>query len=456
MSALLGHNPIPIIDWKGDYRRQISSRIVRNDNANNDKCNLFRALPLKIYRREIGTANSCSTNNRTSVRIDELMQPNGARNTMSANPLVTVGEEIPKPSNRTETGLCVSQATCIADNARRRVRSSGMIRKKYDPATNEPGYYTNSAQYLASRARTFQQNQYSHPRVTDTLILPIPSLTRPNIYVPNGTAKCPKTQISAALGNNTFSYYWIDAIDTSSTLYDVDIPDGYYDAHDLTNAAFLSMQQNDHYIINKITSSREPLLKFAWNEIVRRIEIQLISTSTFSSNFFSEPVGVTAWTLSNYVSPNNSRVIVLDFHLSPGFSDLIGFAGATYYPGISGTTLQNARTTSFAVLSTSSPRIFSSYIPMVYKPSNSRFEQQGGVSASSMTQRRKYETICHVSNTISSVYGKQVANALAYGVSETTYTDKSKYGYPLKLTPAICGANRTEVTCRENARMFNG
>jgi hypothetical protein len=452
MSALLGHNPIPLVDWKGDYRQQISSRVVRNDNDNANQSNLFRALPLKIYRREIGTANSCSTNNRTNIRIDELMQPNGARNTMSANPLVTVGEEIPKPSNRTETGLCVSQATCTADNARRRVRSSGMIRKKYDPATNEPGYYTNSAQYLASRARTFQQNQYRHPRVTDSLMLPVPSLSRSNVFGPNGTAKCPKTEISAALGNNMFSYYWIDAIDTSSTLYTVVIADGYYDVHDLTNAAFRTMQQNNHYVINKLTNSRESLLKFAWNEIVGRIEIQLINTSVFSTiSYYSAPIGVVAWTLTD------DRLIVLDLHLSPGFSDLIGFSGATYYPGISGTTLQNTGTSSsFAVLSTSSPRIHSSYVPMAYKPSNARFATQGGVSASSMTQRRKYETICRVANTMSSVYGKQVANALAYGVTETTYTDKSKYGYPMKLTPAICGSNRTEVTCRTNAHMFNG
>ena len=67
MSALLNHNERANISWKGRTINQITSSFQKNNTVNStvSSINLFRAMPLKIYRREIAVnipstpANSC-------------------------------------------------------------------------------------------------------------------------------------------------------------------------------------------------------------------------------------------------------------------------------------------------------------------------------------------------------------------------------------------------------------
>jgi len=74
-----------------------------------------------------------------------------------------------------------------------------------------------------------------------------------------------------------------------------------------------------------------------------------------------------------------------------------------------------------------------------YKPSNSQFASQGGVSSSDVVLRNKYNTIQTSAATMGSVYGNGVADALSYGVSENIYTNaytkKDKIGYPAQNYP---------------------
>jgi len=77
--------------------------------------------------------------------------------------------------------------------------------------------------------------------------------------------------------------------------------------------------------------------------------------------------------------------------------------------------------------------------PVYYKPNNSKFAQDGGVSASSLLARLKYDTIQDVASKSTSVtsLGSAVANAMSYGVSTDLYTQKDKIGYPNACTPVI-------------------
>ena len=77
--------------------------------------------------------------------------------------------------------------------------------------------------------------------------------------------------------------------------------------------------------------------------------------------------------------------------------------------------------------------------PVYYKPNNSKFAQDGGVSASSLLARLKYDTIQDVASKSSSVtsLGNAVANAMSYGVSNAPYTQKDKIGYPNACTPVF-------------------
>lgn len=463
MSALLGHNPIAYTPWKGTVGQQFSSRIFKNTNSTNSKANFFKAMPLKIYRRESANNNNVVTDchtSRASVSIDELNRPQGA--IRSVNNIEYTGasftvKELPKNNNITQSGPCTEPAVCAADNARKRVRSSGMVRKKFNPETNESAYFGDAKQYLVSRSKTFQQNLYSHVRAADATLLPDPQQTKTNLFVPNGISHCPKVRISAADNNNFFQYYWLndyrDITDiTHVVAYPVTIPDGYYDVHGLNAAVFNAMRDNGkHYFVNKTTHAFESLIRFAWNSQEFKIELQLYNSAQFDDpTKYDLPLSV-GWTL-----PTTDCVPVVYFDPALQFGSVVGF-NTGYYPGISGNILQSitASDAAYARLSDAAPQIHSSYLPMTYKPSNVRFAQQGGVSSGDMTARRKYETIQTVATSMTAAYGKQVANALAYGVSETVYTDKTKYGAPMQYTPVLCGSTGV-MQCRNRGKMFNG
>jgi len=68
---------------------------------------------------------------------------------------------------------------------------------------------------------------------------------------------------------------------------------------------------------------------------------------------------------------------------------------------------------------------------VIYNPSNSQFAQNGGVSASSLTARVKYNAVQTAASQTAGALGNGTANALAYGVSNGgVYTVKDKLGYP--------------------------
>jgi hypothetical protein len=86
-------------------------------------------------------------------------------------------------------------------------------------------------------------------------------------------------------------------------------------------------------------------------------------------------------------------------------------------------------------------------VPVYYKPNNSQFAQQGGVSSSSFITRLKYDTITNNGGFYAKAYGPATANALAYGGSDETYTIKDKIGFPLTKTPVICKYQPDKLTC---------
>ena len=74
MSAIL-MNQIPIMKWKGSTFNQVVTHIKQNGTTTNESLgnNIFSALPLKAYRKEIGTGSCTSSRNTTT--IEELNRP---------------------------------------------------------------------------------------------------------------------------------------------------------------------------------------------------------------------------------------------------------------------------------------------------------------------------------------------------------------------------------------------
>jgi hypothetical protein len=199
MSARLNMNPTRYFSWKGKTFSQVTTAIQKNTATiplyNNNIRNLFLPRPLKIFRREIASSTVSRCNVRTSVKIDELDRPNGylvykTPNTHGLNNT----EDINLTTNKSQlsTPACSTSTNCMnqAQYARRRVRSSGMMPKKFNATKNNDQYYSSTSQYLNSRNRTFQQNQYNFIRQGDSKNKPGSALAVNNLYSANGLNHC--------------------------------------------------------------------------------------------------------------------------------------------------------------------------------------------------------------------------------------------------------------------------
>ncbi len=204
----LNYTQVPYIAWKGKTFNQITSSIQKNGQLKPTLAipqlisdpsplqNIRRPLPLKIYRREIVTAAITNCNPRISSSINVFDQPGGSLVNSACTENNTEGIvntlDFNYVNNRTEHPMTCSSFTtkgvCLdpGKNALNRVRSSGMIRKKvtFGQQIPEP-YCTNSYQYLATRGKTFNQNQYNYLRVGNANARPGSNAAAGNEYAVN-------------------------------------------------------------------------------------------------------------------------------------------------------------------------------------------------------------------------------------------------------------------------------
>jgi hypothetical protein len=466
MTARLNMNEIRYFSWKGRTFNKITSIIKKNIGSNNTaKHSFFMPQPLKIYRREIGSTTTTSTstnpytcNGRISTSIDLINMPGGSIivnsdsgktkglvNTLDIN-LTSNKYEIPRSCQNDITN-CMSQVT----NARRRVRSSGIIKKQFDlTKNNDRTYHTSTNQYLVSRNRTFQQNQYYYIRQGDSNVKPGDSLSVQNVYSSNGINHCKKYFISA---DTSFQYQWVD-----SNYYTVNIPSGNYNTEELNNIFKTTMTSNKHYFIKNLNNSYVYLLNISYNDYTNKIELQSLKTTydIFNSTEYSLPLGNNWWNqLYLYPDSAGDAASRTNITLWPGFKildnifkDAIGFSNGNYPSNIipnesdennfdPSNLIVQGYTDDLLFTSSFLPGLQRPYVTIYYKPNNPQFAQQGAVTASSHTVREKYNAITNNSDKYRKAYGLSVANALAYGVPENGYTWKDKIGYPNKKTPVI-------------------
>lgn len=470
MSALLNMNMMPIISWKGKTFYQITSQIKKNKNDSSNPTtnrNLFIHPPNKIYRREIATMdshmNTCT--NRNSASIDLLNMPNGyiVSETNRSNVGLVNILDIYSSTNKYENGDCIDKNVCASENAKRRVRSSGMVKRKFvSEKNNDTAYFTNSTQYLVSRNRTFKQNQYNHIRNGEPSLINTISQYKTNVYSPNGLSHCKQTTIVKDV-NDTFYYLWttfdyanIAGVktapdNTAVSSYKVVIPPGSYDVSALNTAFHAVMLQNTHYYINKRFGSYEFLMNIIYNNVENKIELQSYSNfDKWDTTLYSVPTlnGVVVGTpIPTYTGSNSTdyRFPVFYFPNNCALGHIMGFQTG-FYPNIESIGSRNVGTTPSGMMSNEQHSIFPLYDIMHYKPNNTRFAVQGAVSSSDRVTRVKYDTITRSGLSFQLPYGKEVTNALAYGVPGNIYTLKDKYGYPNKQTPVFCKSSG-EMKC---------
>lgn len=416
------------IKWKGRTFQQLSYNVKLNDSTfstQSDLGQIFRARPMKIYRKEIASKD-VTCNPRISLKIDDINNPGGTIVTDSSNKgLVNTLDfnyenntcQHPNPSNT----LCNSFLSA-EQNARRRVRSSGMTPSKYN-INSSKNYFSSTQQYLNNRNISFQNNQYFNIRTGDVTAKPGTKQAENNIYTANSINHCKKYLINEA---SSFSYFWIDDLS-----YDVAVPAGEYNIDDLNNLLHSVMSSNLHYFIDLPQKNKVFLLNFVYNintkKITARFDVANDSIFPSAENLPFSTTGL-AWSIDS-----TTKHVCLDLTNNTVLTQAIGFESKTYPNPQSVTTYTEAHFET----GINTSLITDNYIPIVYKPSNSRFAVQGAVSSGDLITRKKYDTITTVGSSFRSVYGEQTANALAYGVSSYGYTLKDKIGYPLKCTPVF-------------------
>lgn len=422
--------PQKIAGWKGKTLFQVVATIQKNSNnsSNLSLSQIRKALPLKIFRKEIHNVNDQTVMNncsgRISTKITDMDMPgstivseiphiysNGLVNTLDIN----------QTTLSAENGACNTANNCFSPtyNARKRVRSAGMIQKKFNVNKNNDTYSTSTQQYLISRNKTIKQNEFHYIRKGNAGLIPGPGLASSNIYSPSGLSHCYQPFISVSNNNNTFSYTW--NVSGITTNYTVNIPEGNYDIFSLNNAFQTAQYANKTYLIS---SGRNVILM----NLTYDTNTQVIYLNTNSINYDSKytiPSGADWSWASGIISPS---IIILNNN----FANLIGFLPGQY----SGT-----------IAAFDYGYILPNYVPLIYKPNNSSYGVQGAVESSARIQRLKYNTINTGAFSVKSAYGTAASNALAYGVSEQPYTAKTSVGDKPKCTPVI--NPRNGVVCKK-------
>lgn len=405
--------PTSIIQWKGRTFNEVVTVKKKNKTTIS---NMFKANPLNIYRRELNSDN-CNEKINASVF---MMETPGATIVNSKATNCSGSQQVVDfhyNENKCESpcsvpGLPFSKS----GDALRRVRSSGMNNRKF---------YSSTKQYLESRSRTHKQNQYFYVRQGDDTVEPGTPGASQNVYSSNSSTHC-ETYTFAL--DTTFEYQWIDG-----NYYTVTIPQGkYYDA-ELNNVLQNVMVSNLHYIVEKIGNVRHTLIRFFYNHSLRKMQLVVTpaDTTIFDTNNYELPkdefgITITTWSIPSITVVPGLRITNNEFVAATGFS-------SGNYPSISIGGVQDLNDVVFS--SQSESKIKTRYIPLYYKPNNPQYGQQGAVSSSSRIQRLKYNSITDSAYSYQTAYGKNVANALAYGVPANGYTIKDKIGYPLKCTP---------------------
>jgi hypothetical protein len=381
--------------------------------------NVFIPPPVKQYRREIDTDDNCS---RASISLADFFRPGATIvNSATGAGVHTVDFNLVNDTTEKPSTQSCAQACARAENARRRMRSAGAPKQNY---------YTSTAQYLQNRNIGNSQNNYEYLRIGEpTFRSGIPATVQ-NVYTPTGINKKSKIFISGCDTDEEplFKYKWLNG-----DIIPVKAPDGEYDLEDL-NILFHAAQENKkHYLIDSYANnSKVYFMKFVYDVASDRIQIQCkgITLETYTSERYYQ------WTsyliTVDWAVPEQTAfpsIILLDNI----FLDAIGFEISGYYPS------ETFETTSdkYFINGTISPKMKTRFQPVHYKPNNTAFATQGGVTASSFITRVRYNTITNHTTNYTTPLGKADANALAYNIPSPGYSYKYNLGYSANCVPTV-------------------
>ena len=399
-----------------------------------------------------------TSNNNSTLGIEALDRP--GRTSLQPDPAqATITVYLPQDTtNKYFTGQGTEEFTSIAANARRRCRSAGMYRPKFDPRkSNQPTYFSDTRMYLDGRSKSYHQNHYTHIRRGEPSLLNSGD-HEDTFYAAHSVAQCPKLYIPRREDNsdnsNYLQYAWVDnrTMEPEQVgLYDLAFQEGYYNVEDFNHALHAQLVHNGHYLVEIATGLLVQFINIVYNHVEERLELQLYpcSAARFPSTHYR--IGEkTDPTIADWSLPETAILPSLLIP-SPLLATQLGYPAKTFLPALEETHQTEPR----AILSGTSFQLAPMYNRLQYKPSNRPFKTDGGVSSSAQILRKKFDAM----NTVAATYtglagGNQVAAAMAYGVTEQApYTIKSKLAMPWTRTPFFWHKGQQK---NKRRTMFNG
>jgi hypothetical protein len=462
------------------YQYGVAPSIQRNRNDTIlTPQNMSRSQPIRHYRKEIASPTVRFSVPRTlggSRLIDQLNSPGGM--TYYAGIVPTIDPTVSQPStvgldrlvidykaaganffpgNTTEhpgqCDTCSASASrpiiSIANDARRRVRTSGII---------QPNYNLSYHQYHHRRNRSFQQNQYNYLRTGDASVKPGENLSLANVYAPQDAGfndSCAKYNVPY---ETQFKYQWTTGgVSADIRPTTVVVPAGQYSITDLVNLLRRTMDQHGHYYVNTSTGNTHVyLLDFVLNASTGRVEITTYFTNEHlfpSNSFVVFRSGVDQ--IPSIASNQTFAPYVIFDAGSAQIAQLLGFASPSTCPA--GVTSTDTTAYWIAHPTVRSRMCMSSYAPKIglplgfvkvyYKPNNAQYAQQGAVDAGARLTRLKYNTITSNAGLYATAFGSAMGSALSYGIGNSVYSYKSKLAFPSKCTPKVNAVGKMD-SCR--------
>ncbi len=443
------------VSWKGQTFNQIISKLKKNMGTQNGS-NIFIPPPVKIYRMEKEMEDNCG---RATTSLAEFFKPGSTIvNSSTGAGIHTVDFNLVNDATEKPCLQVFSQVTARADNAKRRMRSAGAPKQNY---------YTSSRQYLENRNLGNAQNNYQNLRIGESTFRDGIPATLQNVYTPNGRNRRSKMRIvgCSTVENPLFKYRWLNGQE-----YSVPIADGDYDLEDL-NEVFNNVQENNkHYLIDfRTNKTKVYFMKIAYDIASNTMQIQCVGVDStiFNSERYSPWTSYLLkvdWEVPEYTTIPN--MILLDNI----FLDALGFESPGYFPpAIINADPPHAQPAEpdenaipinnvyigrnkYFVNGTKAPKMTTRFEPIHYKPSNTAFATQGGVTASSVVTRLRYETITKATTSYTTPLGKELGIALAYNIPAPGYSYKYLLGYPANCVP-IVNKHKNEMQYCNNTDM---
>jgi len=390
---------------------QIISKIKQNKYATSSP---WLPNPVRGARREL-VSGVCSNRAQTFSDYD------------------TPGRAITSPTavntDATVTVLKGQSDCCAETNAKRRTRSTG---NKTD------NFLLTTQSYLEKSGKAESTSALSSYRAGDSIATSDGFFTQ-QLYKPINLTRQDSSVRVTVPNTVAFQYQWLNG-----DLYDVVLPVGIHNLETVNLIFRNTMFNNKHYLIDTAHSNKHLFfMRFVYDAVNNRNQIQckgLNSNIYFSSQY--KPW--TSYSLAvDWMLPEYTLVPCIVFN-NAEFAMWMGFEYGQSYPeqringdfGTQPETVINQENNYFATNpfyyanGMENPHIKSKFMPIVYRPLNNYFSQNGAVSSSSLISKKIYNTVTrNGTNDLSVNYRQFDDTSVAYRGSSSGYSLKFILGF---------------------------